>query len=208
MSILLIRHGETDSNRARVVQVPETPLSSRGLRQADCLAVRLAQRPLAAILTSDLARAEQTAQAVSRVTGVALEREPLLQERHFGDIRGTAYADLEESPFGPDYVPPGGESWPVFHERVNHAWAKIVESAAGLDGDLAVVTHGLVLHSLTVRHLQWAEPGSPAAENGPPLSFGNTSVSVVDAHPPWRVRQHACVAHLDEESGPEGVSGL
>ena len=33
MSILLARHGETPSNAARVLQLPDTPLSERGLAQ-------------------------------------------------------------------------------------------------------------------------------------------------------------------------------
>ena len=145
---------------------------------------------------------------MSRASGIPFEREPLLHERHFGDLRGVAYADLEESPFGPDYAPPGGESWPVFHDRVDSAWQRIVERASGLNGDLAVVTHGLVLHSLTVRHLEWPEARPPAPENGPPLPFGNTAVSVIDGMSPWRVQLHACTAHLDEATRPEGLSGL
>ena len=40
MSIYLIRHGETDGNRTRTVQVPSTPLSEKGLHQASLLALR------------------------------------------------------------------------------------------------------------------------------------------------------------------------
>ena len=42
MSILLIRHGETALNAARIVQHPETPLNERGVGQARRLAERLA----------------------------------------------------------------------------------------------------------------------------------------------------------------------
>jgi broad specificity phosphatase PhoE len=42
MPILLIRHGETDSNAARIVQTPDVPLSARGVAQAERLARRLA----------------------------------------------------------------------------------------------------------------------------------------------------------------------
>jgi broad specificity phosphatase PhoE len=42
LSIILIRHGETASNAARVLQFPDTPLSERGLAQARAVAKRFA----------------------------------------------------------------------------------------------------------------------------------------------------------------------
>ncbi|MEE8509385.1 MAG: histidine phosphatase family protein, partial [Myxococcota bacterium] len=92
MSILLIRHGETPSNAARVVQHPDAPLSPRGEAQAERLADRLASQTVGRILSSDLRRAAQTAERLQAVTGAPLDWEPLLQERNFGEIRGTAYS--------------------------------------------------------------------------------------------------------------------
>ena len=207
MAIYLIRHGETPSNRARVVQVPETPLSERGREQAEALAARLADHPIGRLLASDLARADETAAALSRATGVPVEPEPLLQERNFGDLRGTAYADLTVDLFGPDYAPPGGESWEAFHERVDAAWSRIRTAADETEGHLAVVTHGLVLHSLSVRHLTLPAGGYETGENGPPLGFGNTALSIVEATPPWRATLFGCTAHLDG-GGSEGISGM
>ena len=58
MAILLVRHGETALNAARVMQPADTPLSERGLAQARAVARRLAQRGrVAALLSSDLPRA-------------------------------------------------------------------------------------------------------------------------------------------------------
>ena len=53
MAIFLIRHAETALNAQRIVQLPETPLSERGLRQADCIGQRLAGMGVARILSSD-----------------------------------------------------------------------------------------------------------------------------------------------------------
>ena len=50
MSILLVRHGETALNAARVLQPPDTPLSPRGLAQAQAVAQRLSREPVAAIV--------------------------------------------------------------------------------------------------------------------------------------------------------------
>src|SRR5262245_41649040 len=94
MALFLIRHGETPSNAARVVQMPDTPLSPRGIAQAERLARRLAGEGAALIVTSDYARALMTAERLQAATGAALVIEPGLQERNFGDLRGRAYADL------------------------------------------------------------------------------------------------------------------
>jgi len=40
MTILVVRHGETDGNAARILQRPDVPLNERGLRQAEQLAQR------------------------------------------------------------------------------------------------------------------------------------------------------------------------
>src|SRR2546430_13380418 len=94
MSIFLIRHGETEGNAGGIVQRPESPLSERGAVQAERLARRLAREGIAQIVSSDLARAVTTATRLHDVTRVPLAFDPLLQERNFGDVRGTSYADL------------------------------------------------------------------------------------------------------------------
>jgi probable phosphoglycerate mutase len=193
MAIFLIRHGETASNAARVVQTPDIPLSPRGLRQAQALARRLADAGITAILSSDLARARMTAECLRTATGATLRLEPGLQERNYGDIRGRAYATLGVDIFAPDYAPPGGESWAVFHQRVNQVWGEVTRAAADAAGHLAIVTHGLVCYSLALRHLRLPE-GTAA-----PMRWANTSVTVIDASRPWSVRLLNCTAHLTGE---------
>ena len=204
MSIFLVRHGETAENRARVVQLPEVPLSARGRAQASSLAERLAGTRVARILASDLERAAMTARIVGEKTGVAVEPDPLLQERNFGDVRGTAYDSLEVDLFGPDYVPPGGESWSAFHRRVEEAWAGVARAAAATQGDVAVVTHGLVCYSLALRHLSLPD------REAVPMRWGNTSVTSADAWPPFQVSVLNCTAHLAAAAAddPAAASGL
>lgn len=199
--IFLIRHGETAGNAGRIVQRPDIPLSPRGVAQAERLARRLADAGITAILSSDLVRAAMTAEHLSRVTGVPVAVEPLLHERDFGDIRGTAYADLGFDPFDPDYAPPNGESWAVFHARVDRAWGRVREAVGATPGHLAVVTHGLVCKSLAGRHLALPEGC------GVPERWENTSVTIVDARAPWRVALLNCCAHLDDlSSAPAGMA--
>src|SRR5262249_52357394 len=102
MSIFLIRHGETVGNAARIVQRPDNPLSPRGIAQAERLARRLRQEGVAGILSSDLLRAVMTTEVIQRATGGPARYDPALRERSFGDLRGTAYADLGFDMFAPD----------------------------------------------------------------------------------------------------------
>jgi len=201
MAIYLVRHGETAGNAARVVQVPEIPLSPHGIHQARRLARRLAGEGIGQILSSDLRRAAMTAEAVREVTGAPLRFDALLQERNFGDVRGTSYADLGLDLFAPDYEPPGGESWERFEARMDEAWPLIERAAAECDENLAVITHGLVCRSVVARRALLAE-GAEQHPSG--HAWRNTSVTILDGPDPWRVRLLNCSAHLDEAEPEEG----
>jgi probable phosphoglycerate mutase len=200
--VWVIRHGETELNARRVVQPAATPLSERGREQARRVARRLAREGIAHILSSDLLRARETAEVLRRATGSRVELEPLLQERNFGDVRGTPYAELGFDLFAPDFEPPNGESWEVFHARVARAWARVEATASGLGGGLAVVTHGLVCRGFVGRHMH---PGEGGAALSVPLRWGNTSVTCAHGPAPWRVALLNCTAHLDEVTADAAV---
>jgi probable phosphoglycerate mutase len=191
MSILLVRHGETASNAARILQTPDIPLSARGLAQADRLAARLADMGVIEIVSSDYARARMTAERVQAATGAPLELWPELRERNFGALRGRAYADLGFDPFALDYAPPEGESWDVFHARVARAWPRILERARALRGNLAVISHGLVVRAVAER-----EVGLGGLES--PLTWPNASLTVVASDPPPSLELLNCIEHLAE----------
>ena len=196
--ILVVRHGETASNAARIFQTPDTPLSELGREQAARLGRRLRVHPVARVLASDLTRAVETAEAVCATTRAALSLDPLLQERNFGRLRGTAYADFAGDPFASDYTPPEGESWADFHARVDAAWSAIANAAAEGEGDLVVVTHGLVCRAIAQHKL--ALEGLSLEQ----VAFANTSVTIVEASVPWRALRLACTEHLDELSRSTG----
>ncbi|MEX2221047.1 MAG: histidine phosphatase family protein [Candidatus Rokuibacteriota bacterium] len=197
-----MRHGETLGNASRTVQLPDNPLSPRGIAQAERLARRLEREGIGAIVASDFARAVETAEHLARVTALPVHHDPLLQERSFGDLRGTPYASLAFDMFAPDYAPPNGETWEVFHARVDRAWALVQARAVATGGHLAVVTHGLVCRSLAGRHLILAE-GADVPER-----WENTALTIIDHPAPWRVRLLNCVAHLDDATAqPLSSSG-
>ena len=101
--------------------------------------------------------------------------------------------------FEPDYAPPNGETWEVFHARVDRAWALVQAAAAATAGHLAVVTHGLVCRSLAARHLTLPD-GVEVPER-----WENTAVTILDSRPralisrpPRGCRLLNCIAHLDD----------
>jgi probable phosphoglycerate mutase len=127
--------------------------------------------------------------------GHAIEHTPLLQERNFGDLRGTPYDQLTEDPFAPGFVPPGGESVEVFHRRVAQAFALIALRRRALPGALVVVTHGLVCGALVRNHARAAAV---------PDGFANAGLTVLDPDPPFAVQLLDCTQHLVEVSEAGG----
>ncbi|MEM7541798.1 MAG: histidine phosphatase family protein [Pseudomonadota bacterium] len=201
MSLRLVRHGETDLNAARVVQFPDTPLGAHGLAQSDQLGRALADQAIATVITSDYRRAQMTAEKIAEHTGANLIAEATLRERNYGDVRGRPHDELAHLDiFGTSYEPPNGESWSVFNKRVDRAWQKISEYCEEIQGDIVIVTHGLVLRSLFARVLD-----SSAYAISEDLIVANTSVTRVERDPPWRIVELASTEHLQDDAREGGA---
>jgi len=203
MAIILVRHGETALNAARVMQPADTALSARGVAQAEAVGLRLREHRISGIVSSDLARAWQTAVAIARHSGSTPEPSALLHERNFGTLRGQAYDTLGFDPLVMDDAPPFGESAQTFAERIDSAFAAMLTRHRADAGDLVVVTHGLLVRVLLARHL------NVTAETLDGLHLGNTSVSIFEADPPHAVALLNCTRHLDGDAAGQarGLSG-
>lgn len=95
--ILLIRHGETAWNAIKRLQGHlDIPLNAEGERQAAALGRALRDESLDAIISSDLQRARQTAQAIAAPRGMAVRTEPGLRERCYGAFEGMLYAEISQ----------------------------------------------------------------------------------------------------------------
>src|SRR5438876_10986591 len=97
MRLLLVRHGETESNRQGfALGRADVPLNETGRKQAACLAKALASEPLAAIYASPLIRAADTAKAIAVEHGVDAQIESGLIEMDVGDVEGLTFAVVRE----------------------------------------------------------------------------------------------------------------
>ena len=153
--LILIRHGETLWNTERRMQGQlDSPLTERGLWQAQRLGERMKSQAFAALYSSDLPRARRTAECIAEVTGHAVIADERLRERHFGIFEGLNRAEMQRCDAevharflarDPEFAVPGGESPVAFLARVRAALEDIAARHAG--DTIAVVTHGLVLDS-------------------------------------------------------------
>ncbi len=148
-SILLTRHGATKMNNDdvsvdRLRGWIDVPLSPEGKKEAQRLAVSVAKHGPEAIFTSDLCRAEETANIISKHTGIKVEK-PTKDFRpwNIGDLAGekamSAVPVLAKyAEHTPDKPVPGGESFDTFRNRFLGGLRKALEKSDGL---IAVVTH-------------------------------------------------------------------
>ena len=193
MPILLVRHGETIDNAQRILQTPESPLSENGITQAKLLATRLKTKNVQRVICSDHHRTQQTAQCIQEQLKLDTSAHKELRERSFGDWRGLAHDAFDFNPFDHSKVPPNGESISDFHQRISNAWQLITDIAAQTDGDLLVITHGLVCKALVENHVHLKQ------DMAVPSHWGNTALSIIEQSPPWTAIQLNCTAHLTEQ---------
>lgn len=151
MLIRLARHGESEGNFAGSLQGSrfDTPLSARGRRQAEALAIRLADEGIDAVWSSPMVRARETAGIVAAPHGVSVSIDADLVEFDWGIWSGRPFdGTLEEEVSSvrarwrageTDLAPAGGESPARAGLRAERFLGRL--EAAGARAPL-VVAHG------------------------------------------------------------------
>jgi glucosyl-3-phosphoglycerate phosphatase len=185
---VLWRHGQTTWNAEHRFQgQTDIPLDETGEAQAEHAARRLATLRPAAIVSSDLSRAQQTATPLAKLTGLPVAPDKDLRERFGGDWEGlTDQAIRERYPLERStWDPPNGETTGAVADRVSSALARIAQTLA--DGDLAVVvSHGAALRLGMERLL-----GLPAEASGVLGPLANCAWSVLALRDSrWRLLEH------------------
>lgn len=179
--LYLVRHGAVEGMQRREVRGQrDVPLSARGRAQhaelVDWLAARLAPpaRPLR-ILTSDLSRCRDLADALSRRLGLQLEDVPALREQHMGDWQGqtweaiTAREGRGVNDYWDDYwnaAPPGGESMATMAARLDAWWRAAAPTFA--NQDVVLVTHAGPIRALLAGF--FGLPGGESLRFAPPAA--------------------------------------
>lgn len=183
--LLLLRHGETALNQERRYSGRgDTPLTPVGEQQAARAAERLSGMPgIAAVLTSPLRRAVQTASVVAEAVGVPLIQRPRLIETDFGAWEGLTFdearardPELHQRWLGSeDVAPPGGESFRMVGERID-------AELAAIQAEYPAETVVVVSHVTPIKlFLRSALQGGPSILYRLHLDAG--SLSIVDFYP-------------------------
>ena len=137
--LILVRHGQTDANAARLLLGRLDPeLNEVGRAQAATLAAAL-PRP-DRVITSPLLRARQTADAF----GVGTEVDDRWIELDYGELDGRPVAALDDEAWrrwrsDVEFAPPGGESLASLGRRVRAACDELAPAASA--DDIVVVSH-------------------------------------------------------------------
>ena len=95
-TIYFVRHGESEGNADLRYQASETPLSERGREQARLIAERCASLPIDVIISSTMARAQETATIIAGRTGLPVESSDFFRERRLPkELTGRLRAETE-----------------------------------------------------------------------------------------------------------------
>lgn len=196
MRLYLIRHGQTSWNIAgRAQGHTDIPLNETGQAQAAALGRAFSGVKLDRILSSDLTRAHQTAQAIAGVSGAPIEVRSTLRERSFGEWEGMNYLEMlsmaDRMALEMDWhtvKSPSGESFGDVWERLEPVLNEIHASQE----HLAIVTHGGVFGVLVARLIQGT------LETSRSFGVGNTAVTEFErrSNGAYRMNRYADTSHL------------
>jgi len=211
--IIAIRHGETAWNvQTRVQGQLDVPLNERGRWQAQRLRFALVDESPAAVYSSDLRRASETAAPVASTTGAPVYHDSGLRERSFGIFEGCTFKEIEQRwpeqsqrwrQRDPDFGPEGGETLREFYARCVGAATRLAAAHAGQT--IALVAHGGVMDCL---YRAAARVSLTAART---WQLGNASINRLLFTPAgftlvgWSDRLHLEQGSIDEKT--DGAAG-
>jgi len=204
LRLLLVRHAETDWNRARRYQGwQDTPLSEAGRGQAEAVGRLLAGERFAAVWSSPLGRARETASIIAAKQALSVREAPAFKEMRFGDWEGLTSAEVSARFPGlyqnwrdtPHLVTvPGGETLGDVQKRV---LAGLAELRAAHDGEMiCLVAHGISARILILEALGLGLDRVWSLEIAP------TGVSELEFRGDWAaVHRMNSLVHLDRVAG-------
>ncbi len=160
MNIYLIRHGETDYNRARRLQgVTDIPLNARGIELAEKTAEKLKDIQFDRIYSSPLIRAWKTAEIIRGNRDIEIIPTEGLREISFGDYEGLTILDEKYNIPDPDFcdffnapekyhTPPNGESIEQLKKRTTAFMWEIIRAPEYQDLTILMSSHGAAIRGM------------------------------------------------------------
>jgi probable phosphoglycerate mutase len=206
--ILLVRHGETDWNKAQRLQGHiDIGLNEQGIIQAKLLGSALAQEKIDIAYSSDLSRALDTANTITAHHDVPTFIDANLRERCYGEIQGMTYQEIEQQlpdnhrawhSRNPDFQPLGGETLRQFYERVTTSIERIAKNHLGQV--ILIVAHGGVLDCM-YRHATQMDITEKRK-----VELLNTSLNRIKYHGShFEIKSWGDVTHLQDQTALDEV---
>lgn len=204
-SFTFLRHGESIGNaESRWQGQSDYALTEKGRTQAQALAKRWKAEDIKfdLIIASPLVRAKETAQIVALALDAKLELDPILMERHIGEMEGLTAEEVRKRPQPPyttPYDPIGGQGegdWALFL-RAGQALHSLLRRTPG---SYLIVSHGGLLNQLMNAVVGIAPHADPS---GVRFRFENTAFARVIYFPHqhrWSIDAVNDRAHLNERA--------
>lgn len=160
MIVYLIRHGETDSNKRRLLQgQSDIALNEYGRKLAKLTQKALSNVAFDCVITSPLKRASETADIILGERKVPVMKDDRIQEISFGEYEGLC---LDASSYNiPDpcfmnffnapqlyNTPPQGEGFADILARTKNFWDELIKNEEYKDKTILVSTHGCALKAI------------------------------------------------------------
>jgi len=157
VELICVRHGRTAWNADKRFQGhTDVPLDDEGRAQAAALAALLRDRRIDVAVSSDLARAVETARIVLGARTIAVRLDPDWREMRFGDWEGLTWEQIRavnphlaetDLTSVKSYTPGGGETFDDLVTRIARAVER-VSAETPRDGAALIATHAGPLHAL------------------------------------------------------------
>ncbi len=205
-NFILIRHGETEWNRKRLIQGhSDSPLTELGRKQARAVGSALEGEVIDLLVSSEAGRAMETARLIGERVGLSPTAIPDIHERGFGELEGMTIAEAgkrfgDDVPYRmyhePEFSDFGIESQTAFRDRIVAAIDKLAIQHAGKT--ILTVTHGGSLSSV-FKHTIGLDLGAPRR-----YELTNCSINQVKIYQgewtisTWGYSNHLKQASLDE----------
>ncbi len=141
-TLIIARHCESTWHVAGRLagQKDEAVLTARGKKHALEFAKKLRKYHIDAIYSSSLKRSTQTAEVIGRCLDKSVTKISGFNERSYGKLEGRLNSEICQELEGLTFIPPNGESFPVFVERITKTLVKILELQN--NSTILIVTHG------------------------------------------------------------------